>query len=263
MFKFLHRTVRTSFRSYSCKHGRILKGALEKKSIRQNVGWVPRNGYHVIHTLDPNKFAEKKQQRLNIGGKYSFRPQISLPEQSIPLRSPCLYYGKMTGFGHVTYPPDTKAFLYYSIPHGKPRIAGELRLRVASSDDLTSFESGSDLLLTNGRTWMHPLCTLPNRYLLPLYKKLREDQLIPDDLDAFLSTLPAKSYYFRRSHLFHTLHDTFIVDFSAVGIYFLVITEQGLGKLSLQKLFFDMREMCKHTPYTGAYTNRNLSVLQY
>ena len=252
----------SSSRRYWYKHGRIPNGALEK-SIYPNVRWVPQNGFHVIHTLDPNKFAEKKQQRLNIGGKCAFTPQISLHKQSSPVFPHLqVYYGRTTSLKHAFYPPDTKAFLYYSIPPGKPRIAGELRLRVASSDDLTSFESGSDLLLINGRTWTRPLCTLSNRYL-PLYKKLREDHLIPDDLDAFLSTLPSKRLNFLRCNLFHTLHDTFIVDFSLVNFYFLVITEQGLGKLSLQKLFFDTREMCKHTPYTGAYTNRNLSVLQY
>jgi hypothetical protein len=44
---------------------------------------------------------------------------------------------------HPSFPPDTKAFLYYFTSPEKPRIAGELRLRVASSDDPASFKSGS------------------------------------------------------------------------------------------------------------------------
>ena len=59
--------------------------------------------------------------------------------------------------GPALYPPDTKAFLYYSIPPGKPRIAGELRLRFASSDDHASFENGSDLLRKNGHPWTRSL----------------------------------------------------------------------------------------------------------
>ena len=73
----------------------------------------------------------------------------------------------------IPYPPDTKAFLYYSIPSGKPRIAGELRLRVASSDDHASFESGLDLLRNNGHPWTRPLYTIPRTHS-PVYEKLRE-----------------------------------------------------------------------------------------
>ena len=261
MFKLFHLT---SFRSYSSKHGCIPKGVLER-SISQKVKLLSENSrHHVILTLDPNKFAEKKQKRLNIGGLQSFQLHIiSLLKQWSPLRFPRLYYGKMTSLKNASYPPDTKAFLYYFIPPGKPRIAGELRLRVASSDDLTSFESGSDLLLINGRTWTRPLCTLSNHYL-PLYKKLREDQLIPDDLDAFLSTLHQKRYNFGRSHLIHTLHDTFIVDFSANSSVFLAITEQGVGELLFERIFFDGREIYGgYSPYTGAYTNRHILVQQY
>jgi hypothetical protein len=67
----------------------------------------------------------------------------------------------------------------------KPRIAGNLRFRVTSSDDPSSFESGSDLLLVDGQPWSRPLHALP-KYYLPLYDKLREEQLISDDLDKVL-----------------------------------------------------------------------------
>jgi hypothetical protein len=90
----------------------------------------------------------------------------------------------------VAYPLDTKAFLYYFMSPEKLPITGELRLRVASSDDPASFESGSDLLRTNGWPWSRPIYLL-SKYYLPLYKKLREERLVPDDLDAVLSTLPS------------------------------------------------------------------------
>ena len=75
--------------------------------------------------------------------------------------APRIYYDltRKTITGRVpSYPPDTKVFLYYFT--GKPRIAGELRLRVASSDDSASFESGSDLLRTDGQLWSRPLPVL-------------------------------------------------------------------------------------------------------
>jgi hypothetical protein len=162
------------------------------------------------------------------------------------------------------YPWGTKAFLYYSIAPEKPRIAGELRLRVVSSDDPASFESGSDLLLTNGRPWMRPLYGL-SKYHLPLYEKLREDQIIPDDLDSVLSKLPSGSLKNRRSQLLYTLNDTFILDFSSAS-YFFVITEQGVEQLPLKSIFWDSRTPHNHTPikpYTGAYTNLHFSILIY
>jgi hypothetical protein len=60
------------------------------------------------------------------------------------------------------------------------------------SEDLASFGSGSDLLQTNGRAWTLPLYGLSShRSYFPLYAKLREEQLVPDELDAALSTLPS------------------------------------------------------------------------
>jgi hypothetical protein len=162
----------------------------------------------------------------------------------------------------VPYPPDTKAFLYYFMSPEKPRIMGELRLRVVSSDDPASFESGSDLLRTNGRPWSRPIYVV-SKFYTPLYKKLREERLVPDDLDTVLSTLPSTSSTYRWKQFLTILNDTFTVDFSSKSLTFFVITEQGVENLSFPKIFFDARRMCKATPYTGAYTNYHLSILRY
>ena len=156
---------------------------------------------------------------------------------------------------HLPYPPGTNAFLYYSIAPEKPRIAGELRLRVVSSNDHASFESGSDLLLTNGRVWSRPLYGL-SKYRNPLYEKLREERFIPDDLHAALSNLPLKSPSHRRSQVLHKLNDTFVVDFSRrAKTLFFVINEQGVERISLHcNIFFDDRAILRVQPYTGTYT---------
>ena len=91
-----------------------------------------------------------------------------------------------------------------------------------------------------------------------LYEKLREDNLIPDDLDRALSTLAAEKFPTRQISTLYTLHDTFIVDFSISHSTFSFITEQGMGSLPLQRIFSDGRELCKFTPYSGAYTNCRL-----
>ena len=134
----------------------------------------------------------------------------------------------------------------------KPRIAGELRLRVVSSDDPESFESGSDLLLPNDRLWTRSLNSL-SKYYLPLYEKLREERLVPDDLDTFLSTLASKRLCYRRSNLLYTLNDKFIVDFSIRYSALFIITEQGVEAIKIHNLFFDDRKMYCRAPYTCIY----------
>jgi hypothetical protein len=118
---------------------------------------------------------------------------------------------------YTTCPTDNKVFLYYFTPPGKPRIAGELRLRVAPNDD--SFESGSDLLELNGQ----PLCVLLNHYI-PLYQKPREEKLAPDVSDTVLSTFPPGP---PRYQFLYTLNDTVTIDFGT-RLFFYVITEQGM-----------------------------------
>ena len=151
----------------------------------------------------------------------------------------------------ATFPPDTKAFLYYSTLPEKPRIAGELRLRVTSSNDPAFFESGSDLMDADGQIWSRPLYSL-SKYYIPLYEKLKEDRLLPDDLVTALSTTPSRKCLYHRSQLHYTLNDTFTVDFSSRKSSFIVITEQGVESLHLA-LFIDSRKQhAKRRPYTGA-----------
>ena len=158
--------------------------------------------------------------------------------------------------------------MYYFTSPEKPRIAGELRLRVASSDDSASFESGSDLSLPNGQPWSRPLYSLP-KYYSCLYEKLREERLVPDDLDTVLSTFPSQRFTYSRSQLLYTLKDTFILDFSTESVQFHVVTEQGVEILAISFLFSDCRLIsgrkgrCDRRPYTGAYTNHHLSILLY
>jgi hypothetical protein len=162
----------------------------------------------------------------------------------------------------LPYPPDTKAFLYYHISPEKTRLAGELRLRVTSSDDAASFESGSDLLGTNGQPWSRPLSSLP-KYYFPLYENLREEGFVPDDLDR---VLPSNNLRYNQSRLcLYTLNDTFIVDFSHIGSFFYIVTEKDVERMPFFQIFWDNREECKSAPYTGAHTNlyRHLLLLLY
>ena len=212
----------------------------------------PAREHHLIFTLDPRKFSEKKQERLHIGDAQSFTPLILFHNQSSPVGSPRIEY-QYKKLAHPTYPPDTKAFLYYFTPSEKPRIAGELRLRVAQSDDHASFERGSDLLKINGQLWSRSLYSV-SKYHIPLYEKLREDGLVSDGLDAVLSTLPRTVC--RAQHLY-TLDGTFIVDFSKRNVKCIVITEQSIERVLLSTPFEECR-IIRRLPYTGAHTNHYL-----
>ena len=206
----------------------------------------------LVVTLDPTKFAEKKQQCLHIGNLKSFRFHIALQNQSSHVMTPHLYYDTTRRF---PCPPDTNAFLYYFTPPEKPRIAGELRFRVVSSvNDPASFERGSDLLKLNGQPWSRPLYVL-SRYCIPLYKKLREERLVPDELDAVLSTFSLRNPD-RRGQLLYTLNDTFIVDFGCRERYLPILTEQGLETIQLLGAFAQGHPT-RSMPYTGAYANHH------
>ena len=255
-------------RSFSRRHGRNSEGMLRRSVVGTSFyqstftclyffQFTRKNGrvrYGIV-TLDPNKFAEKKQQCLHIGNRLSFTPFVSLKKSSHFINSGLyLFYApsNIRVSHHPRYPPDTKAFLYYSMSSEKPRIAGELRLRVTSSNDTALFESGWDLLRPDGQIWSRPLFHLPKFFPL-LYEKLREDQLIPDDLDRVLVALPSRKSD-HRSHFLYTLNDTFIVDFSSQMVVLNVITEQGMQRFRLQHIFTDRRDKCGDVrePYTGA-----------
>ena len=224
----------------------------------------------VILTLDPNKLVEKKQQCLHIGNLQSFRPHISLLKHSSPVWATGMYYHRSYGKkgAKLTYPPGLKVFLYYYMSPKKPRIAAELRLRVTSNEDAESFESGSDLLGSNGQPWSRPLLILP-KYYFPLYEKLREEGFVPDDLDRVLTTMPSNTLSFNnprysnsRRYLY-TINDTFIVDFSIRGPYLFAITEKGFEKMPFIETFLDGREKCNSSPFSGEHASlyRHLSLL--
>ena len=287
---------RMFLRSFSRIHGCTSKGALERslstlrktrspvstslpndshafstysfQHKKQSPPKPPKIYTHTIVTLDPKKFAEKNQKCLDIGDLQGFIPHILLPNQSGPVYTCAMHYdrsvGSMEEEGVIRpYPLHTKAFLYYSIPQGKPRIAGELRLRVTSSYNVASFESGSDLLLPDGQLWSRPLYRISKDYP-SLYEKLKEDRFIPDDLDRVLAALPPKQIFSPRIQLLYTLNDEFFVDISSRQLNFLIVSEHKVEKLKMLRLFSDTRPAFRGSrPYTGAYTCHHLSILLY
>ena len=208
----------------------------------------PRRTSKLVVTLNPSKFAEKMQRRFHFENRLSFEAWVALHNQSSPVVVPQLYYNPSSRLlQRPPYPPNTAAFLYYCTSPGRPRIAGEIRLRVASSDDYASFEIGSDLLGIDGRPWSRSLCTVSQCYI-PLYEKLREEGFVPDDLNAVLSTFTKVPT--RRNQEIYLLNDPFIVDFTIRSPTFTVVTEQGMNRIHFIHSFVDCRT--RMLPYTGA-----------
>ncbi|KAF8816983.1 hypothetical protein BYT27DRAFT_7205417 [Phlegmacium glaucopus] len=249
---FRHLGPRTFSRTYSSISESLSEAPdpINRYRRRLHVG----KDHGVILTLDANKFAEKKQQRLSIGNQKTFSARITLRNRLNHTLIPNISYDRTHQTDtrtHWPYPPDTKGFLYYTTPPERPRISGELRFRLTSSDDPMSFASGSDLLRLNGQPWSRPLYVISKSFT-PLYQKLREDRLVSDDLHTFLSTSTMKNVLYSRSQLLYTLNDTFLIDFSTIGQYLFVITEKGTETLGFRGRFFDSRDSHKGTPYTGS-----------
>jgi hypothetical protein len=202
----------------------------------------------VLVTLNPKMFAEKKQLHLSIGNAKCFRACVMVDKEFFI--TPAFSYDLTVQTDRkqgLPYPPDTKVFLYYTTPPGRPRIAGELRLRVISNDD-PSFASGSDLLRINGQPWLRPLHVLPQCYTV-LYEKLREERLITDDLHAVLSTFPKKIPRYSLGQILFTLHDTFTIDLAKTAPTLSVITEKGMETLAFGGSFLDNRTTDGRRPY--------------
>ena len=110
----------------------------------------------------------------------------------------------------------------------------------------------------DGLPWSRPLYILQKHYL-PLYRKLREEGFVPDDLDSVLLTLPFTRLKYSLHQTLYTSNDLFVVDFSKFRSN-TIITEQGVGILVKCDMFVDCRDMYRGTPYTGARTNHYLSI---
>ena len=223
----------------------------------QSTSCIFQKTKHFIVTLDPKKFAEKEQQRLHLGDKQTFKPTTVLHDQ--PILSPRLIYDTYTLSGTrilVAYPPEANVFLYYFAPPERPPISGELRMRVTSSDDPASFQSGYDLLKPSGQPWIRPVPVI-SKYYSSLYEQLREDKLVTDHLDEVLTTFSMAPPKYTSQFIF-TLNDPFIFDFSVNERFINVATEQGVESLRLYKTFINHPK--RISPYIGTYTYDHLGI---
>ena len=118
--------------------------------------------------------------------------------------------GKQDALIHPPYPSETKAFLYCFMSPEKPRIAGELRLRVTTSDDRLSRVGWTSCEQMVNYDRVHFM--LFQILISSVSKTEGRTNFVSDNRQSFIDFAFNKPY--PRGHLSYTLDDTFIVDFS-------------------------------------------------
>ncbi|KAI1783708.1 hypothetical protein LXA43DRAFT_955852 [Ganoderma leucocontextum] len=110
-----------------------------------------------IRTLNPARLTPDDYLDFSSRGDPTFG--VVLPFTERPAYRPRLF-ATQSEWSSGVFPPDTHGFLYYHVPPNSPPLAGELRFRLTSSRDPSSFAAASDLLTEQGMPWSYPLWKL-------------------------------------------------------------------------------------------------------
>ena len=157
-----------------------------------------------------------------------------------------------------------KAFLYYyTSPEKTPASLGNYAFELHQVMILRLSKVESDLCeQTVCRGRVHFI--LFQNPITSLYEKLRLDQLIPDDLDGALATIPKNLIQYSRNNVLYTLNDTFTSMSLTLRRISSPLPDQGVESLRLIRLFFRCSSnVYECRPYTGADTNHHLLILLY
>jgi hypothetical protein len=129
--------------------------------------------------------------------------------------------------------PNSPAFLYYHLPPGLPEIAGELRLRLTSGSDPSSFDAGVDLISHEG-IWRLPLTSLANRApFAGIRMQLLRDGLVTTDLLSTCERLWAELKTPRienRSNMLHSIEQEFFICFTATAFTVTPVNRGTVGQ---------------------------------
>lgn len=136
--------------------------------------------------------------------------------------------------------PMSPAFLYYHLPPGLPETAGEIRIRLTSSPDPSSFDSGTDLIQRGGM-WSLPILTLATN---PSYSGL-VDLLLHDGLvtPATLSACkhicdqqPKLSVHYRSHIILHDITQPFFLNLTKTKFWVFVISGDKVFPCNIQHI---------------------------
>ncbi|KAJ6489040.1 hypothetical protein C8R45DRAFT_929735 [Mycena sanguinolenta] len=146
------------------------------------------------------------------------------------------------------FPPRCTGFLYYHTPANPLPLEGSLRLRVASNNSLSSFESGQDLLLPSGAPWQTILpqiaCRTQNT---TISRQLLHEKLVTEERLMRARRIFGNNGRISPQLVLFRMGQEFPVNFGA-SLHLTVVGE-GLQSLLLPQLFSDEEQLF---PWTGS-----------
>ncbi|KAG6836885.1 hypothetical protein H0H93_001716 [Arthromyces matolae] len=185
---------------------------------------------HLLNPGDLIDISDRALASVNVGGRITR-----------------LIYRKSDG-RRVSFPPNTRGFLYFHHVPQTPLTTGQIRFRITSENDPFNFHLGKDLTMDVNRhfPWTIPLSTISKPSFAPLKDLLLQEGLVDD---ASFNIFPAKSRKVSRS--LHYLEQPFIVDLSHVSTPIPVVTPHAMGVVRIFKLLVDHRNQESYSPYRG------------
>jgi hypothetical protein len=192
------------------------------------------------------------------------RPTVSviLQEHSSLDHNNFFYPHYYTGTDRTPFPPGSRGFFYYDTHMSNtPAEAGEVRFRVTSGNDPTSFSPGVDLLWPNGTPWRIPLLLIARgastgkaggRMYEPLRQILMKHGLVTPALLKKCDTMNEVGHGARpSSRIIYSLGHLFSVNFHQHGLRFLCPHDGTGQRIYLQHMFSDRSKPKTIIPYHG------------
>jgi hypothetical protein len=179
-------------------------------------------------------------------------------------RMPHLVYSWKNRRDRYPFPPNTHGFLYYHSDPTLPPLAGQLRLRLTSSNDPASFKEGKDLIRHDYRPWNRSLlCIVASKGLEAVKTQLLADGLVDPPLISQCERLVKDHAYERPSPItLYTLNQPFFVDLSHGGFRCRVVGEDALSLLHVQHMFQAGGKYNGHRrPYRGNDFHRFVKII--
>jgi hypothetical protein len=151
----------------------------------------------------------------------------------------------------LPFPNRTQGFFYYHNPLRNIPTTGELRFRTTTSNDPSTFASGTDLLSPKSLPWRIPLQVIAKvKYLSGLRQFLLED----DHVTAEVMQQCAQSYDdaaikpHQKSRFIHSFGQVFNLEFSSCRLSLFVVTSDSCRKLQISKLLLRHEDLI---PFSG------------
>ncbi|KAF7967788.1 hypothetical protein HWV62_33023 [Athelia sp. TMB] len=160
----------------ACSENRLTR-FYSKATKSQKTG----TGSHLLSSLAPDGIQATDFIDLSLASALPHQFDIRVQREGklshpVPLR---YSYSRPAGHTHKPFPPETRGYLYYHTPASSGYrpihpASGQLRFRLAPTNDLSCFANGTDLLRPDGLPWSIPLLCMLDPAHATAYLPLRE-----------------------------------------------------------------------------------------